>query len=70
MALNKVSIQNNWSLDEFYTELKVSEDSVSSSIGSSMLDFLPLLRDLCAQVDVWALTSVSRLWLLPSARTC
>jgi hypothetical protein len=66
MALNKASIQNKKSLEEFYGNLRASEDSVSSSIGACMLDFLPLLRDLCDEVNAWALTSLMRLWLLPS----
>ena len=65
MALLKASIQKEKSLEEFYGALKESTDAVSSSTGSSMLELLPLLRELCAEVEVWCLTSLARLWLLP-----
>ena len=64
MPLHKASVQQHKTLEEFYGELKASTDSVSSSGGQTMLELLPLLGDLCADVEAWGLTSHSRLWLL------
>ncbi|WP_437275473.1 hypothetical protein WME90_30050 [Sorangium sp. So ce375] len=64
MALNRASVQQSKSLEEFYGELKSSTDSTTASIGDGMLELLPLLRDACSDRDAWALTSLMRLWLL------
>jgi hypothetical protein len=66
MALNRASVQQSKSLEEFYGELKSSTDSFSAAIGGGMLELLPLLKDACSGRDVWALTSLMRLWLLPA----
>jgi hypothetical protein len=64
MALSRATCQRHGTLEEFYSELAASEDSISAAIGASMIGFLPLLRDACAEHEVWGLTSHSRLWLL------
>ncbi|MDC0683392.1 hypothetical protein [Sorangium atrum] len=64
MALNRASVQRSKSLGEFFGELKSSTASTAASIGSGMLELLPLMKDACSDRDAWALTSLMRLWLL------
>ena len=66
MPLKRVSCQSSKSLEEFYGEMEASKDSVSASTGLGMLDLLPMLTEFCKPLEVWGLTSLSHLWLLPS----
>jgi len=66
MPLTRASCQKSASLEGFYKDLAASTDTVSSSAGEQMLSLLPMLSDICADFNVWGLTSLNHLWLLPS----
>jgi hypothetical protein len=65
MGLQRASFQQGKSLEQYYEALKASTDSGTASVGCTMLDLLPLLKDVCNDRDIWALTSHHCLWLLP-----
>ena len=65
MGLQIASIQQCQSLEQFYDGLKTTTNSSTASVGCTMLDFLPLLIDVCKDRDIWALPSRDCLWLLP-----
>jgi hypothetical protein len=64
MPLERASCQSHVALEAFYEEMAGSTDTITEEVRRSMLDLLPLLRDVLDPVEVWGLTSLSRLVLL------
>jgi hypothetical protein len=64
VSLKRVSSQGTLPLQDFYREFAESDDGVSSSIGTLMLELLPMLNEMWASAEVWGLTSLADLWLL------
>jgi|SRR5215472_1238148 len=66
MPIRRASAQQGDSLEEFYEEAAASHGATVSMVGKQMLSLLSMLSDICADFDVWGLTSLYDLWLLPS----
>ena len=66
MSIQRASCQPGASLEDFYKEAAASDNSIVSRVGKQMMSFLPMLSDVCANFEVWGLTSMYDLWLLPS----
>ena len=64
MHLTRCSDQQSKTLDDFYSELSVSHETVSREIGQAMLSLLARLRALPDDRRVWGLTSHYQLVLL------
>jgi len=65
MSIQRASCQGA-SLKAFYEEAAAAHNIIVSTVGKQMLSLLPMLSDVCADFDVWGLTSMCDLWLLPS----
>jgi hypothetical protein len=63
MHLTRCHDQKSKTLDEFYGELSVSDETVTRQIGQTMLGLLERLRALPDDRRVWGLTSHYRLGL-------
>ena len=65
MPLTRASCQQSASLEDFYEKMAASTNIISSGTGKQMLSLLRMLSDLCVDLNVWGLTSLAHLWLLP-----
>ena len=65
MPLRRASAQKSRSLYDFYRDLAdQGEQKHYGQVGRQMLELLPLMEILCADLPVWGLTSLDSLLLL------